>query len=100
VFTVLYRWKLKPGLEVQFTEGWSEATQHYLRCDGSRGSRLHQGSDGLYWAYAQWDSDEQRQAAFRERAVIPAISKMLDAIAERYDEVVLDIVSDHLSNPA
>jgi heme-degrading monooxygenase HmoA len=99
VFTVLYRWKIKPGLETQFTESWSEATRHYLNCAGSRGSRLHRGNDGLFWAYAQWNSDEERQAAFRERPSMPAREKMIEAIAERFDEIVLEIVSDHLAIP-
>lgn len=99
MFTVLYRWRIKPGLENQFIESWSEVTQHYLSCAGSRGSRLHRGSDGLFWAYAQWNSDEERQAAFRDRPEIPAREKMIEAIEERFDEIGLVIVSDHLAAP-
>lgn len=86
-------------MDSQFSEGWSEVTKHYLGRKGARGSRLHKGNDGLYWAYAQWNSDEDRQEAFREPHTIPAREKMIEAIAERYDEIVLEIVADHLLAP-
>lgn len=97
MFTVLYRWKIKPGLEGQFIDSWSEVTRHYRTYAGSRGSRLHRGNDGYFWAYAQWDSNEARQAAFSDPPVIPAREKMIEAIEERFDEIVLEIVSDHLA---
>jgi heme-degrading monooxygenase HmoA len=97
VLTVLYRWKIRPELESQFIESWSKVTELYRKCAGSRGSRLHRGNDGLFWAYAQWDSAEGRQAAFSQPLSTPAREKMIEAIAERFDEIVLDIVSDHLS---
>ncbi|MEO6392131.1 MAG: antibiotic biosynthesis monooxygenase [Pyrinomonadaceae bacterium] len=97
MFTVLYRWKIKPELETQFIESWSEVTALYRKCPGAYGSRLHRDNDGLFWAYAQWDSDADRQAAFREPPLTPARERMAEAIAARFDEIVLDIVSDHLA---
>ena len=99
MLTVLYRWRIKPELEAQFIESWSEVTALYRKCAGSRGSRLHRGNDGLFWAYAQWNSVEDRQAAFSRPPSTPAREKMTEAIAERFDEIVLEIVSDHLASP-
>ena len=55
---VLYRWKLKPGGEAIFREGWREMTESIYRTRGSLGSRLHRAEDGTWLAYAQWPSEE------------------------------------------
>lgn len=96
-FVVLYRWKLKPGHEQDFVDAWSEMTRLLLD-RGSLGSRLHQGHDGIWYAYAQWPSAESRQAAF-ESPLPPndAGARMDAAVAERFPEIVLDIVADFLA---
>ena len=100
-FVVLYRWRLKPGREQDFVEGWSAATRALL-ARGSRGSRLHRGSDGIWYAYAQWPSAEARRQAFESPSDdsqaddSQAYAQMEDAVAERLPEVVLAIESDHL----
>ena len=97
MFTVLYRWRVKPELERQFVESWSEITRHYLESfDGARGSRLHQGSDGVWYAYAQWKSDEHRQNAFAKRPNLPAREKLIEAIEESFPEIRLEIIADFL----
>lgn len=55
---VLYHWKLKPGGEAVFREGWHEMTESIYRTRGSLGSRLHRAEDGTWLGYAQWP-DEQ-----------------------------------------
>ena len=30
MFIVLYRWRIKPDLEAQFIEAWSEITEFYV----------------------------------------------------------------------
>lgn len=52
-FVVLYRWKIKPGLEDQFAESWSRVTQFLLE-SGSLGSRLHKGVEDTWYGHAQW----------------------------------------------
>lgn len=53
MFTATYRWRLKPGKDDQFVEGWARVTAAiYAEC-GSYGSRLHKCSDGIWLAYAQ-----------------------------------------------
>lgn len=96
-FVILYRWRLKPGHEQAFVEAWSSVTQALL-ARGSRGSRLHRGDDGIWYAYAQWPSEEARRSAFASSADhIEASSRMIEAVAEHFPEVVLTIESDFLA---
>jgi hypothetical protein len=88
---------LKPGLEKQFTEGWDAVTRYYLENAGSLGSRLHKGDDDVWYAYAQWPSEDARSKAFSSPALSDEVDKMKDAISERLPEVHLAIVSDQLN---
>lgn len=54
MFAVVYRWKIKPGLEAKFEEGWRKGTLAIRRDLGGLGSRLHKIAPGEYFAYAQW----------------------------------------------
>lgn len=94
-FAVLYRWRLVPGSEGAFTESWASVTEA-LKSRGGRGSRLHKAEDGTYWAYAQWPSAEAREKAFREPAAITAVRPMSDFVAERFDEIRLEVIADLL----
>ena len=98
MFTVIYRWRIKPEFEQQFVESWSEATGYYLKnSEGALGSRLHRGSDGFWYAYAQWKSDEHRQRAFQTVSEFPARRKMKEAVEESFPEIRLEIVADFLN---
>lgn len=96
MFVVLYTWRIKTQFEEQFVESWAEITAYYLENFGSRGSRLHRGSDGLFYAYAQWKTDEDRRKAFQGKLNSAAGAKMREAIEESFSEVELEIVSDFL----
>ncbi|KRE84830.1 hypothetical protein ASG75_13185 [Rhodanobacter sp. Soil772] len=99
-FVVLYRWRLHPGMESSFIKAWSRLSDLLRSERGSLGSRLHCGSDGLWYSYAQWPSAQVRKDAFAIGAVDPAASKQMEqAIAERYPEVVLEPVADFLVIP-
>lgn len=100
MFIVLYRWKIKPELEQQFIEAWSEVTAYYRENHDSLGSRLHRGSDGLFYGYAQWKSADDRQKAFSSPANLEAGAKMREAVAESFPEIVLENVSDYLILPS
>lgn len=95
----LYRWKIKAGLEQQFIDSWSEITAYYRQNAGSLGSRLHKGSDGLWYGYAQWRSAEDRSAAFGDRPAHPAREKMSEAIEESFEETRLEVAADYLLAP-
>lgn len=96
MFIVLYRWRLKSGTEDRFRDAWAEVTSKYLREFDSRGSRLHRGSDGIYYAYAQWKSAGDRERAFEEADTKQAFLIMRECIAESMDPVELEIVRDFL----
>jgi hypothetical protein len=96
---VLYRWRLHPGSEASFIEGWSRITALLRAHGGSLGSRLHLGSDGVWYGYAQWPDDETRQRAFSRPLDPDARAKMRSAIAESLPETVLETVADYLILP-
>jgi hypothetical protein len=94
MFILLYRWRIKPEKESQFIEAWSEITAYYRENFDSLGSRLHRGNDGLFYAYAQWKTTEQRANAFAGRLKLEAGEKMREAIEESFAEVQLETLSD------
>jgi hypothetical protein len=62
---------------------------------------LHRGSDGTWYAYAQWPTAETRERAFALGSVDPQASEaMREAIAESLPEVILEVIEDHLNPPA
>lgn len=97
---VLYRWRLHPGAEASFTEAWSRITESLRSHAGSLGSRLHRGSDGLWYGYAQWPDDAARQRAFAQLLDPEAGAQMRAAVAESFPEVLLEPVSDFLVLPS
>jgi heme-degrading monooxygenase HmoA len=99
MFLVLYRWRLKPEKEKQFVEAWSEVTGFIRTEYDSLGSRLHRGSDGLFYGYAQWKSAEQRKRAFASMPALEGRRKMQEAIEESLPEIILENVSDYLILP-
>jgi heme-degrading monooxygenase HmoA len=99
-FVVLYRWRLHAGKEAQFIEAWSRVSDLLLRQRGSLGSRLHKGSDGLWYSYAQWPSAEAREDAFSRPSVdAEAGQRMRDAIDQSLPEVVLESIADFMVLP-
>jgi heme-degrading monooxygenase HmoA len=101
MFVVMYRWKLRPGQEDAFIQAWSRVSDFLLNERGSLGSRLHAGSDGLWYSYAQWPSAEARKDAFAKGPVDPeATERMNAAILERFPEVILDPRADFLQDGA
>ena len=96
MFIILYRWRIKPQLEQQFIDSWTEVTKFYREIFGSLGSRLHRGNDGLFYGYAQWQSAEQREKAFQNMPELPAGAKMREAIDESFPEIQLEVISDFL----
>jgi heme-degrading monooxygenase HmoA len=93
----LYRWRIHAGKEDQFVDAWSQVSSLLLRDRGSLGSRLHKCSDGLWYSYAQWPSEQAREAAFALAPIDPAAgARMRDAIAESLPELVLESISDFM----
>ncbi|MDE2134571.1 MAG: antibiotic biosynthesis monooxygenase [Alphaproteobacteria bacterium] len=96
-FVVLYRWRLHPGTENGFTQAWSHVT-NLLRSRGSLGARLHRGSDGLWYSYAQWPDAQSREKAFAAGPVDASASAQIrEAVAESFPEIVLDVAADFIA---
>lgn len=99
MFTVLYRWRIKQDLEQQFIDAWTEITAYYRENASSLGSRLHRGSDGIWYGYAQWPSPEVRRLAFASLSSHSARPRMQEAIQESFPEIRLEVKSDLLVLP-
>lgn len=96
-FAVLYRCKLRAGMEASFVEAWSRVSELLLAQRGSLGSRLHRGTDGVWYSYAQWPSAEARDKAFAAGPVDAAAEQQMSAaIAERFPELVLESIADFM----
>lgn len=67
MFAVIYRWRVIPGREAQFEEGWRAGTARIAQEFGGWGSRLHRGEDGVYVAYAQWPDEPTWRKAMETR---------------------------------
>lgn len=98
-FAVIYRWRIKSGLESQFQSAWSEVTDQLLQHRGSLGSRLHRGPDDIWYGYAQWPSEEARRVAFEDPIASGARERMQAAIEESLPDIPLEPVSDYLVLP-
>ncbi len=98
MFTAVYRWRLRPGMEAQFVDGWERVTRSiYARC-GSYGSRLHRCQDRTWLAYARWPDAATRDACEHDEQEGRRL--MREAVAEDYEDVLGEIVSDLLVEPA
>ena len=91
---VLYRWRLHAGAEDAFVQGWSRITE-LLRLRGSLGSRLHRGSDGLWYSYAQWPSAEVRRDIFALGSLDEEASHRMKAAKTEAESTKLWAQADH-----
>jgi hypothetical protein len=83
VFIAVYRWRVKPGKEAQFREGWRRGTAAITRIYGSHGSRLCQDRDGRFVGVAEWPDADTWQKAFAAKMVYDdpeARAMFLDAL--------------------
>lgn len=100
-FVVIYRWRLRPGMERQFQRAWEQTTPVLMRQRGALGSRLHRAADGTWLAYAQWPSRQ----AWEQSQALPSVDadasrQMLEAEAEALAPIFLTPVADFLKHCA
>lgn len=96
-FCVIYRARIRPGMEERYISAWSTLTRLISAERGGLGSRLHRGADGIWYAYAQWPSTEARAEAFSLPSVHPAAqADMMACVLEFLPEIQLDPVADQL----
>ncbi len=97
---VIYRYRVNPDKAQDFVAAWSRLAEVNREHYGTLGSRLHQGDDGIYYAYSRWptraafDASEERPAQTAARAL------MSSAITERLSAIHMDILADYLETGA
>lgn len=96
-FAVIYRWRLKEGMQEPFQEAWSRITELLREQRGGLGSRLHRSDDGIWYAYAQWADEESWVLSGALGPVDPDLWRQLqEAVEETLPAILLDPVADHL----
>jgi quinol monooxygenase YgiN len=104
MFVVVYRWKLKEGMDERFREGWRRATDAIIEKYGALGSRLHKAEDGSWLAYAQWP-DKERWEAMRQGPAADAhgFAMMKESIDESAGIIsplfCMIVTDDHFKQP-
>ena len=95
MFAVLYRWRVKQGMEEEFREAWHQATDAIYRQKSSLGSRLMRAPDGDFYALAHWPTRDLWLARSQPTEADPSASqRMRDAIEQAYEPVELNVVDD------
>jgi quinol monooxygenase YgiN len=90
-FCVVYRFKIRPGSEERFRQGWTRMTEAIREQRSGLGSRLHLSGDGWWVAYAQWpDRQTWERSQQMEAADVDAQQMMADAIEERMPPILLE----------
>ncbi|MCU0729574.1 MAG: antibiotic biosynthesis monooxygenase [Sphingopyxis sp.] len=89
MIAIYYRWRLVEGREADFVDAWTQITEH-LKRQGSLGSALFKSDDGSVVAIARWPDVETRRASSARLAAPELYSRMTNAIAEEFEERILD----------
>lgn len=98
-FAVIYRWRLRTGMEDQFRQAWATTTELFMAERGALGSRLHQADDGTWVAYAQWPTRQDWEKSRSLGPADPAVSAiMAESIEESFEPVLLNPLQDYLVN--
>jgi hypothetical protein len=92
----LYKWKIKPGKEIQFEENWSIVTNAIRQQCGSYGSRLHIGKNGEYLGYAQWPDAKTREMCSLDSSSKQARTLTRDAVEYSYSDEQFEVKIDLL----
>ena len=58
MFSVIYKFEIKPDRKDCFEKSWKDLTHLIYDYAGSLGSRLHKKDECNYIAYAQWPNKE------------------------------------------
>ena len=97
MFTVLYRWRLKPGAEPAFRQAWRVATESIRARYGTGGSRLHRTDEGEFIGYAVWPDRPTWEKAQTLPSVNPVAGAAMRAcIEEALGATPLEVLDDLL----
>lgn len=100
MFAVIYSFEIYPGKRELFIEAWEELTHLIKEYEGGLGSRLHQQTETLFIAYAQWpeestwknSNDLMPKEADQWRAQMKGACKNIETIKTM--EMVSDLLED------
>ncbi len=95
MFAVIYKFKIKSGMEWKFQEAWSTMTHEFLNIHGGLGSCLHKDDDGNFLAYARWPN-RQLWEANKTIINVAAMKDMKDCIEQSSPPIPLECVKDLL----
>ncbi|MCJ7556024.1 MAG: antibiotic biosynthesis monooxygenase [Gammaproteobacteria bacterium] len=96
-FCVIYRFKIRPGAEDMFRQGWIRMTEAIRDGRGGLGSRLHLSDDGWWLAYAQWPDRQTWERSGEMEAADPAAARMMaESVEERLPPILLEATMDLL----
>ncbi|MEN8230862.1 MAG: antibiotic biosynthesis monooxygenase [Bacteroidota bacterium] len=95
-FCVIYTFKVRPGMEDSFMEGWSCLTEAIRETRGGLGSRLHKSDNGWWVAYAQWPDRQTWESSQTadESPDLEASNLMTEAIEDRVPPILLEPIID------
>ena len=97
MFVALYTFTVKAGSEDKFRDAWGCLTEAIFATHGSRGSRLHFGEGGIWFAYAQWPSREVwEQARAQPSANAEASADMRECLAGPIETLLGEVCDDLL----
>lgn len=92
MFAVIYKFKIKSGMESKFAQAWSAMTIEFLNIHGGLGSCLHKDYSDNFVAYARWQS---RQLWEKEKNIVnvEAMNEMKECIEQSFPPTPLEIVN-------
>ena len=64
MFAVIYKFYIKSGRELEYTEAWHQVAHYFMQQRGALGSSLHRTSEGLWVAYSRWPDQKTRDASW------------------------------------
>lgn len=99
MFTVIYKFNVKNGMNQEFIEGWKGLTELIFEYEGSLGSRLHSVHNDLYVAYAQWPNKStwENSGSKLPKAADLFRDKMKNSCEQIETEYEMDVVCDLLA---
>jgi heme-degrading monooxygenase HmoA len=95
MFAVIYKWKIKPGMESQFASSWEVMTIEFRDVHGGLGSCLHRDDSGHFIAYAKWPN-RQPWEKNKNFVNIDSLKEMKDCIEQSFPAIPLEINKDLL----
>jgi len=101
MFVAIYRWRLKPGAEAHFEQGWRRITLIARERCGSFGSSLfREPATGHLVAIACWPDRAARDACFASGSLDPlATQAMRESVAEAFPDRELALISAEWALP-